>query len=410
MGTCAGHGNLLQQEQTPLCLTLPSTFSCSVCVGNGGSLQQSSLQAHSQQHLSLQEQQERLLRQQQKQEITKKHEAGILESIAEHQASLKNSALASTNSQIEPNAIGYLPPEVDINSRRSVFVGNIHYRVTVEFLREVFSTVGTLASCKLIRKAKSSYGIVEYLDHRAAAVAIATLNGRQLFNLHIKVNWAYSKEEREDKSGHHTIFVGDLGAEITDAALFAFFSIYPSCSDVQVKWDPQSGRSKGFGFASFRERKDAERAIKEMTGKMLGSRAIRCDWTTEEGANEGQEATLKKGLKDDPRCTTVFVGNLAREVTEDELRKEFDMLGVGVIENVFIPDEKNFGFVRYSTHEEAALAISAAKGKIILGKLVVCSWGRKRNPSDASSESRSLAPPVRTLQEVLPFEEVKAEG
>ena len=31
-------------------------------------------------------------------------------------------------------------------------------------------------------------------------------------------------------SGHFNIFVGDLSPEVTDATLFACFSVYPSCS------------------------------------------------------------------------------------------------------------------------------------------------------------------------------------
>lgn len=31
-------------------------------------------------------------------------------------------------------------------------------------------------------------------------------------------------------AGHFNIFVGDLSPEVTDATLFACFSVYPSCS------------------------------------------------------------------------------------------------------------------------------------------------------------------------------------
>ena len=31
-------------------------------------------------------------------------------------------------------------------------------------------------------------------------------------------------------AGHYNIFVGDLSADVTDAALFTFFSVFPSCS------------------------------------------------------------------------------------------------------------------------------------------------------------------------------------
>eukprot|EP00250_Pteridium_aquilinum_P017774 c23780_g1_i1 orf=126-1820(+) len=420
------NSSFLQLEQHQFCLTLPSPLSNFVCVGDSGLLQPQQthrgLHAHPQQHLSLQEDQERLLREQQRQEVIQKHQTAILESISQHQASLQHSALVSTNSQIEPVASGYVPPSFDTSSCRSVFIGHVHHRVSEKFLAEVFSTVGPLASCKLIRKEKSSFGFVEYLDHRAAAVAISTLNGRQLFKLPIKVNWAYTSELREDITGHHTIFVGDLSTDVSDAELFKFFRTYPSCSDARVMWDSRSGRSKGFGFASFREREDAEKAIEEMSGKMLGSRAIRCNWATEtESISEGSNGQgFKRGPKHDPRYTTVYVGNLAHEVTEEELQQLFDMLGFGVIEDVRVPKKKGFGFVRYSTHEEAALAIKGANGKIIGGKPLKCTWGNKRNSSEtssnsvprehkddsfeASSDSLPLAPPVLPIEESMTAE------
>lgn len=39
-----------------------------------------------------------------------------------------------------------------------------------------------------------------------------------------------------------------------------------------------------------------------------------------------------------------------------------------MIEEVRIQRDKGFGFVRYNTHEEAALAIQVANGRIVRGK------------------------------------------
>ncbi|CAI9265542.1 unnamed protein product [Lactuca saligna] len=50
------------------------------------------------------------------------------------------------------------------------------------------------------------------------------------FGQPIKVNWAYVTVQREDTSGHYNIFVGDLNPEVTDATLYARFSVYSNCS------------------------------------------------------------------------------------------------------------------------------------------------------------------------------------
>ncbi|KAK6284295.1 hypothetical protein POUND7_003247 [Theobroma cacao] len=238
--------------------------------------------------------------------------------------------------QIEPIPSGNLPPGFDPSTCRSVYVGNIHTQVTEPLLNEVFASTGPVEGCKLIRKEKSSYGFIHYFDRRSAALAILSLNGRHLFGQPIKVNWAYASGQREDTSGHFNIFVGDLSPEVTDAMLFACFSVYPSCSDARVMWDQKTGRSRGFGFVSFRNQQDAQSAINDLSGKWLGSRQIRCNWATKgagtnddkqssdaksvveltNGSSEdGKETTNSEAPENNPQYTTVYVGNLAPEAS-----------------------------------------------------------------------------------------------
>ncbi|XP_011093869.1 oligouridylate-binding protein 1 isoform X2 [Sesamum indicum] len=313
--------------------------------------------------------------------------------------------------QIEPILSGNLPPGFDSSTCRSVYVGNIHPQVTEPLLQEVFSSTGPLEGCKLIRKEKSSYGFVDYFDRRSAALAIVTLNGRHLFGQPIKVNWAYASAQREDTSNHFNIFVGDLSPEVTDATLFACFSVYPTCSDARVMWDQKTGRSRGFGFVSFRSQQDAQSAINDLTGKWLGSRQIRCNWATKGAGNDDQQSSDSKNIveltngtlegqekrnedapENNPQYTTVYVGNLAPEVTSVDLHRHFHALGVGVIEDVRIQRDKGFGFVRYSTHAEAARAIQMGNARILFGKPVKCSWGNK--PTPLGTSSAPLPPPA----------------
>ncbi|GLT59427.1 hypothetical protein SLA2020_322450 [Shorea laevis] len=315
--------------------------------------------------------------------------------------------------QIEPIPSGNLPPGFDPSTCRSVYVGNIHASVTEPLLQEVFASTGLVEGCKLIRKEKSSYGFIHYFDRRSAALAILSLNGRHLFGQPIKVNWAYASGQREDTSGHFNIFVGDLSPEVTDAMLFACFSVYPSCSDARVMWDQKTGRSRGFGFVSFRNQQDAQGAINDLTGKWLGSRQIRCNWATKgagsnedkqssdaksvveltNGSEDGKETINSDAPENNPQYTTVYVGNLAPEVSQVDLHRHFHVLGAGAIEEVRIQRDKGFGFVRYSTHAEAALAIQIGNTQSFLcGRQIKCSWGNKPTPPGTSSNP--LPPPT----------------
>lgn len=291
-------------------------------------------------------------------------------------------------------------------------MGNIHPQVTEPLLQEIFSSTGALEGCKLIRKENSSYGFVDYFDRRFAALAIVTLNGRHLFGQPIKVNWAYASSQREDTSGHFNIFVGDLSPEVTDATLFSCFSVYSTCSDARVMWDQKTGRSRGFGFVSFRNQQDAQTAINDLNGKWLGSRQIRCNWAAKGGGSDDKQRSdtknvveLTNGTSDDvqektnedapennPQYTTVYVGNLAPEVTSGDLHCHFHALGAGVIEDVRIQRDKGFGFIRYTSHAEAARAIQLGNARYLYGKPLKCSWGSK--PTPPGSSSTPLPPPM----------------
>ncbi|XP_027368398.1 oligouridylate-binding protein 1-like isoform X2 [Abrus precatorius] len=328
------------------------------------------------------------------------------------QHSLYHHPALLTPPQIEPILSGNLPPGFDSSTCRSVYVGNIHPQVTEALLQELFSNAGALEGCKLIRKEKSSYGFVDYFDRSSAAFAIVTLNGRNIFGQPIKVNWAYASSQREDTSGHFNIFVGDLSPEVTDATLYACFCVYPSCSDARVMWDLKTGRSRGFGFVSFRNQQDAQSAINDLTGKWLGSRQIRCNWATKganandekqssdsksvveltNGTSDGQEITNDDTPEKNPQYTTVYVGNLAPEVTSVDLHQHFHALGTGTIEDVRVQRDKGFGFVRYSTHAEAARAIQMGNAQVLFGKPIKCSWGSK--PTPPGTASTPLPPPA----------------
>ncbi|XP_068641041.1 oligouridylate-binding protein 1-like [Aristolochia californica] len=361
--------------------------------------------------------QQRLKQQQQQQAL-------MQQALLQQQQQLYHpGVLAAAMSQMEPVPSGNLPPGFDSSTCRSVYVGNIHVNVTEALLAEVFQSTGPLEGCKLIQKEKSSFGFVDYHDRRSAALAIMTLHGRQLYGQAIKVNWAYASGQREDTSNHYNIFVGDLSPEVTDATLYACFSVYQSCSDARVMWDHKTGRSRGFGFVSFRNQQDAQSAINDLSGKWLGNRQIRCNWAAKgagfsddkpnndnqnmvvltsgsSDGGQGQENTNDEAAPEtNPAYTTVYVGNLAHEVTQAELHRQFHALGTGIIEEVRVQREKGFGFVRYHAHDEAALAIQMANGRMVCGKSMKCSWGSK--PTPPGTISNPLPPPVPSFQ-ILP--------
>ncbi|EDX11739.1 GD19605 [Drosophila simulans] len=71
------------------------------------------------------------------------------------------------------------------------------------------------------------------------------------------------------------IFCGDLGNDVNDEVGTRTFNKFPSFQRARVVRDKRTGKSKGFGFVSFREPADFIRAMKEMDGRYVGSRPIK---------------------------------------------------------------------------------------------------------------------------------------
>ncbi|CAJ0868678.1 11419_t:CDS:2 [Entrophospora sp. SA101] len=76
-------------------------------------------------------------------------------------------------------------------------------------------------------------------------------------------------------SNDFRLFCGDLGNEVTDDMLYKAFSKYLSIQKTKVIRDKRTGKSKGYGFVSFKDADEFVKAWKEMNGKYVGNRPIK---------------------------------------------------------------------------------------------------------------------------------------
>lgn len=70
------------------------------------------------------------------------------------------------------------------------------------------------------------------------------------------------------------LFVGGLAWATDENALRDAFGRFGEVKDAAVITDPQTGRSRGFGFVTYNEEADATRAIEQMDGAELDGRRI----------------------------------------------------------------------------------------------------------------------------------------
>ncbi|KAJ1955789.1 E3 ubiquitin-protein ligase pub1 [Dispira parvispora] len=169
-------------------------------------------------------------------------------------------------------------------------------------------------------------------------------------------------------------------------------------TDARVMRDPQTGKSREFGFVVFRERSDAEQAIQVMNGQWLGNRAIRVNWATQKASHTqaGKPGpamqSYEEVLAQTPYYnTTVYLGNLAHSTPPEKITEIIQPYGY--IVNTRFQIDRGYAFIKLDTHENAANAIVSLHGMVVNGRPLRCSWGKDRAAGAAAMGTAPLGVP-----------------
>lgn len=275
----------------------------------------------------------------------------------------------------------------------TLYVGNLDPSVNEDLIVALFSQMGPIKSCKVIRDSGSDpYAFVEYHQHSAASTALIAMNKRVFLEREMKVNWATSSagtgQPKTDTSHHHHIFVGDLSPEIDNDTLREAFTPFGEISNCRIVRDPQTMKSKGYAFVSFVKKSDAENAIQSMNGQWLGSRMIRTNWSTRKppiAPGKGKTADYEEIYnKTSPTNTTVYCGGFQANILSDDLiYKHFGQFGG--IHDIRVFKDKGYAFIKFMTKESAARAIEGTNNTDVYGQTVKCFWGKENGNVDPAS-------------------------
>uniref|UniRef100_A0A2P2M2Q7 RRM domain-containing protein n=1 Tax=Rhizophora mucronata TaxID=61149 RepID=A0A2P2M2Q7_RHIMU len=265
--------------------------------------------------------------------------------------------------------VGYHQPAT-LEEVRTLWIGDLQYWMDENYLNSCFLHTGEVVSIKIIRNKitlqPEGYGFVEFVNHAAAERILQTYNGTQMPSTEqtFRLNWAsFGIGERRPDGPEHSIFVGDLAPDVTDYLLQETFRVhYPSVRGAKVVTDTSTGRSKGYGFVKFADENERNRAMNEMNGVYCSNRPMRISAATpKKTTGYQQQYAVAKALypvsayttpmhvvttDTDLTNTTIFVGNLDPNVTEEELKQTF--LHLGEIVYVKIPTGRGCGFVQFA--------------------------------------------------------------
>ncbi|KAJ5772201.1 hypothetical protein N7520_002730 [Penicillium odoratum] len=171
------------------------------------------------------------------------------------------------------------------------------------------------------------------------------------------------------------LFVGNLSWNVDEEWLQREFSEFGEVS-CRVVTDRESGRSRGFGYAEFANIEDAVKAFDAKKGIELDGRTINLDYATARQNNQGGDRVQARasayGDQTSPASDTLFVGNLPFSASEDALRDVFaaqgSILGIRLPTDPESGRPKGFGYVQYSSVEEAQNAHTQLAGTEIDGR------------------------------------------
>ena len=133
-----------------------------------------------------------------------------------------------------------------------------------------------------------NYGFVEFKSEHDADYSIKILHMIKLFGRDIKVNKA-SQDKRTQEVGAN-IFVGNIASSVDEKQLKDVFSQFGIVLSTKVMRDPESGKSKQYGFVSFDNFESSDAAIAQMNGQYLGGKPIDVSYSyKKEGAGQGDK-------------------------------------------------------------------------------------------------------------------------
>uniref|UniRef100_A0A3Q3LB42 Poly(A) binding protein cytoplasmic 1 n=1 Tax=Mastacembelus armatus TaxID=205130 RepID=A0A3Q3LB42_9TELE len=290
----------------------------------------------------------------------------------------------------------------------SLYVGDLHPDVTEAMLYEKFSPAGPILSIRVCRdmitRRSLGYAYVNFqqpadvnmgVTHLlfAAERALDTMNfdvikGRPLFVGRFK-----SRKEREAELGARAreftnVYIKNFGEDMDDEKLKELFGKYGPALSIRVMTD-ENGKSKGFGFVSFERHEDAQKAVDDMNGKELNGRQVYVGRAQKKGERQNELKRKFEQMKQD-RMTryqgvNLYVKNLDDGLDDERLRKEFSPFGTITSAKVMMEGgrSKGFGFVCFSSPEEATKAVTEMNGRIVATKPLYVALAQRKEERQA---------------------------
>ncbi|KAI2661379.1 Embryonic polyadenylate-binding protein [Labeo rohita] len=277
----------------------------------------------------------------------------------------------------------------------NIFIKNMDESIDNKALYDTFSAFGNILSCKVVcdENGSKGYGFVHFETQEAANRAIETMNGMLLNDRKVFVGHFKSRKEREAELGAKAmeftnVYIKNFAEDIDSEKLKSIFSEFGKTLSVCVMTD-ERGRSRGFGFVNFENHGDARRAVTEMNGKELNGRVLYVGRAQKRLERQGELKRKFEQIKQERiqryQGVNLYVKNLDDSIDDEKLRKEFAPYGTITSAKVMTDGghSRGFGFVCFSSPEEATKAVTEMNGRIVSTKPLYVALAQRKEERKA---------------------------
>ncbi|KAJ3732225.1 polyadenylate binding protein [Lentinula guzmanii] len=293
-------------------------------------------------------------------------------------------------------------PALRKTGQGNVFIKNLDEQIDNKALHDTFAAFGNVLSCKVATDEhgrSKGYGFVHYETAEAAESAIKAVNAMLLNDKKVYVGHHISRKERQSKldemkAQFTNLYVKNLDPEVTEEQFRNLFETYGKVTSAIIQYDDE-GNSRGFGFVNYDSHEDAQKAVDalhdtEHNGrKLFVSRAQKKAEREEELRKSYEQAKMEKLSK--YQGVNLYIKNLEDHVDDDKLRAEFEPFG-SITSCKVMRDEKGtskgFGFVCFSSPDEATKAVAEMNNKMIGSKPLYVSLAQRRDVRRQQLESQ----------------------
>jgi nucleolar protein 4 len=220
-----------------------------------------------------------------------------------------------------------------------------------------------------------------------------------------------SKKPRKETnaSARRTLFVRSLPAIATSEALTELFSQSFPLKHATVVLDTETKQSKGYGFVTFADAEDAQRAQEEFNGQVFLGRKMKIEIAEPRSRDMGkagldgkkksvvsaEAAAFKKAreekMAESKKPPKLIIRNLPWSVKTPEqladLFKKFGKVKHSTLPKIKDSTQAGFGFVVFRGRKNAEKAMATINGTLVDGRTVAVDWAVEKEVWESQKQA-----------------------